>query len=200
MADTGAKSTGKKRTTPRKATPRGAQRAPARGTAAPALPFWRDAKVFISGAFAGCLAGGATVWYATQTTEADPAESSPAIATPGESPRITKPQFNFYTVLPNQDLNLAGDIEGSKVDLGSMPATLYILQAGSFRRAEDADRRKGELALLGLDATIEQAPGQNGLWYRVYLGPFDSKSAMARARSLTAEQAIDTLLMTREVN
>jgi len=59
------------------------------------------------------------------------------------------------------------------------------------------DRRRGELALLGLEATIELTRGSNGVWYRVYLGPFESRSAMAKARSMTAQQSIDTLLMKR---
>ncbi|MGB0764174.1 MAG: SPOR domain-containing protein, partial [Luminiphilus sp.] len=73
----------------------------------------------------------------------------------------------------------------------------YVLQAGSFRSSEDADRRRGELALLGLEATIDRTESDNGAWYRVYLGPFESRSKMAQARSITAQQSIDTLLLRR---
>ena len=62
-----------------------------------------------------------------------------------------------------------------------------------------ADRRRGELALLGLEATVEPGDGDNGRWYRVYLGPFESRSEMARARSLTAQADMDTLLLKREL-
>jgi cell division protein FtsN len=71
------------------------------------------------------------------------------------------------------------------------------LQAGSFRQREDADRRRAELLLLGLEPRVEEATGDNGRWYRVYLGPYDSRAKMARARSLTAGQDIDTLLLKR---
>jgi cell division protein FtsN len=54
------------------------------------------------------------------------------------------------------------------------------------------------LALLGLDASIEVGESDNGRWFRVYLGPFQSRSEMARARSLTAEADMDTLLLLRE--
>ena len=77
------------------------------------------------------------------------------------------------------------------------PAERYLLQAGSFRQRQDADARRAELLLLGLEPRIEEASGDNGRWYRVYLGPYDSKSNMARARSLTAAQGIDTLLLKR---
>ena len=73
----------------------------------------------------------------------------------------------------------------------------YVLQAGSFKQKDDADRRRAELLLLGLTPNIEEANGDNGHWYRVYLGPFASRSAMAKARGLTAAQNIDTLLLKR---
>ena len=38
----------------------------------------------------------------------------------------------------------------------------------------------------------------NGRWFRVYLGPFASRSEMARARTLTAEADMDTLLLKRD--
>ena len=61
----------------------------------------------------------------------------------------------------------------------------------------DADRRRGELALLGLESSIEQMNTDTGSWHRVYIGPFDSRSAMAKARALTAQSDIDTLLLKR---
>ena len=75
---------------------------------------------------------------------------------------------------------------------------VYLLQAGSFRQLEDADRRRAELLLLGLQPEIEETSGDNGRWFRVYLGPFDSRSTMSRARSLTAGQDIDTLVLKRD--
>ena len=73
----------------------------------------------------------------------------------------------------------------------------YLLQAGSFRQQEDADRRRAELLLLGLEPTIRESTGDNGRWFRVYLGPFETRSKMSRARSLAAAQNIDTLVLKR---
>ena len=89
---------------------------------------------------------------------------------------------------PASQLRPAGNASNAK----------YLLQVGSFRQHADADRRRGELALLGLEATVEPGDGDNGRWYRVYLGPFESRSEMARARSLTAQADMDTLLLKRE--
>ena len=74
----------------------------------------------------------------------------------------------------------------------------YLLQVGSFRQEEDADRRRGELALLGLEAAVELTNGDNGRWYRVYMGPFANRSEIARARSMAAQANMDTLLLKRE--
>jgi cell division protein FtsN len=79
----------------------------------------------------------------------------------------------------------------------SQKTELYLLQAGSFKQRDDADRRRAELLLLGLEPKIEETNGDNGRWFRVYVGPFESRSRMARARSLTAAQDIDTLLLIR---
>jgi cell division protein FtsN len=108
-----------------------------------------------------------------------------------------QPSFDFFEVLPEQRI----DVEVDPADLPQRSAdsdAVYLLQAGSFRDAADADRRRGELLLLGLEPRVEESEGGNGRWFRVVLGPFESRSAMARARSLTAQQDIDTLLMRRK--
>jgi cell division septation protein DedD len=108
-----------------------------------------------------------------------------------------KPRFDFYKMLPDQSIQV--EVEPAEVarPRSEPPAERFLLQAGSFRQREDADARRAQLLLLGLEPRIEEANGDNGRWYRVYLGPFDSKSTMARARSLTAAQGIDTLLLKR---
>ena len=108
-----------------------------------------------------------------------------------------KPRFDFYTLLPQQTMDV--DVDPAEVSrTRTKPTTqLYLLQAGSFRQREDADRRRAELLLLGLEPKIEETNGDNGRWFRVYVGPFESRSQLAKARSLTAAQDIDTLLLKR---
>lgn len=118
----------------------------------------------------------------------------------GERPVETeppRPRFDFYTLLPEQTIDVEVDPGEIAKPRASGGGELYLLQAGSFRQREDADRRRAELLLLGLEPRVEETSGDNGRWYRVYLGPFESRSKMARARSLTANQDIDTLLLKR---
>ncbi len=135
-----------------------------------------------------------------------PASDAPAVEDAGEAKTAQpqpKPRFDFYTMLPEQTIEVEVDKTQREParDLESAnPASeRYILQAGSFRQREDADRRRAQLLLLGLEPNIQESSGETGRWHRVYLGPFASRSAMNKARSLTAEQDIDTLLLKRSV-
>jgi cell division protein FtsN len=73
----------------------------------------------------------------------------------------------------------------------------YFLQAGSFRQKEDAERRRAELLLLGLEPNITENTVDNGRWFRVSLGPFASHDAVSKARGLLASQNIDSVLLKR---
>ena len=110
-----------------------------------------------------------------------------------------KPRFDFYTLLPEQtmDVEVEPAPEVASPTSNNVSTDFYLLQAGSFRQQEDAERRRAELLLLDLEPKVEETSGDNGRWFRVYVGPFDSHSKMARARSLTANQNIDTLLLKR---
>ena len=115
---------------------------------------------------------------------------------PGQS--APKPRFDFYTMLPEQTIEEdSPQAEPAAQRTASKPNEYYLLQAGSFRQREDADRRRAELLLLGLEPRVEESKGDNGRWFRVFLGPFESRSKMSKARSLTSAQSIDTLVLKR---
>jgi len=165
----------------------------------PAQPTLTRAHVqgFIAGGLAGVMASfGIANWTQPDSAHTMDAQQS---ATPPTLQIESEPRFDFYEVLPNQALDLNPDIEPADLRANTVNRIEYLLQAGSFREQTDADRRRGELALLGLEATVEPSEGSNGLWYRVYLGPFTSRSEMARARSLTAQADMDTLLLKRQI-
>ena len=105
-----------------------------------------------------------------------------------------QPSFTFFTTLEDESFSVSTARESTPSE---SKYTQYVLQAGSFRASTDADRRRGELALLGLEAAVEEISTDTGSWHRVYIGPFESRSAMAKARSLTAQSDIDTLLLKR---
>lgn len=131
-------------------------------------------------------------------TGTDPRTDSGIQAENAAAEAPPKPRFDFYTMLPEQTIEEDDSpVEVAKPRTSSKPSEYYMLQAGSFRQRDDADRRRAQLLLLGLDPKVEEKSGDNGRWFRVYLGPFDSRSKMTKARSLTAGQNIDTLVLKR---
>lgn len=112
--------------------------------------------------------------------------------------KTLQPEIDFFDVLPRQRIEV--EVDEAQMAKARSPTINehYLLQAGSFRDAADADRRRAELLLLGFEPQVEETNGSNGRWFRVLIGPFDSRSRMAAARSLTAQQNIDTLLIRRQ--
>jgi len=156
---------------------------------------------FLRGFAAGLLSGlfiALLVYIGTLPPEAGDAGGATIAAAPEPSPAAPRPEYEFYELLPRQELRVEVDPAELPRKRSDADAPRYLLQAGSFRQAEDADRRRAELLLLGLEPRVEETQGQTGRWFRVIIGPFENRSAMARARSLTAQQDIDTLLMQRK--
>ena len=72
------------------------------------------------------------------------------------------------------------------------------MQAGSFRSADDADARRAELILLGLQAHVESVsiPGK-GRFHRVKIGPQPDTAAAREVMQRLAREGIDSYF-TRE--
>lgn len=51
----------------------------------------------------------------------------------------------------------------------------YLMQCGSFRKETQANEMKARIALQGLYGQVRPSEGSNGIWYRVILGPYDTK-------------------------
>jgi cell division protein FtsN len=183
------KSSAKKRTQTADRSPHGNSRGHPRDNA-PSPRKW-----FFAGLGCGVFLS-ALVWLAGQQPEL-----VDAVASAGNSvsdlERAPKPIFDFPTLLLEEQMVV--DVEPLAVEQRrhSTPIDQFLLQAGSFKLAEDADRRRAELLLLDLDAKVQETSGSNGRWFRVYIGPFKTRSRLEKARSLTAQQGIDTLLLKR---
>jgi cell division protein FtsN len=74
------------------------------------------------------------------------------------------------------------------------PAT-YVLQAGAFRGAGDADAMKLKLALMGLEAQVVTAEVSGSPLYRVRVGPYEGLDAMNRARARLAENGVEATVL-----
>jgi cell division protein FtsN len=108
--------------------------------------------------------------------------------------------FDFYTMLPGLEVVVPEEDARSR-ETGGRAVTpgpqltpgRYWIQAGSFRRYQDADRRKAELALLGFGSSVQAVSLDGQTWHRVRIGPLpDSVEAEATRRRL-AESGIGAL-------
>lgn len=120
----------------------------------------------------------------------------------------TNTKFDFFTVLPEREVIVTDEQRpaakpATAIKTADKPTVVkqdisderYILQAGSFRQGADADRRRAQILLLGLDAKVESVEANGDRWHRVYVGPFQSHNTLTDARSKLINESIDTLVI-----
>lgn len=73
-----------------------------------------------------------------------------------------------------------------------------VLQVGSYRDWKEADRKRAELALLGLTANIETTQINNQKTYRVNLGPFNQDQEFKNAQQTLSLYDIPSSTRTQE--
>lgn len=107
-------------------------------------------------------------------------------------------QFEFYSLLPKQEPVMSADPAQRSAPVTKARDYHYMLQAGAFKQREDAERRRAELILSGYEAQLEPTKYNNGkTWYRLLIGPFNSQSKLAKARSELLQNNIETLVIKR---
>ena len=70
---------------------------------------------------------------------------------------------------------------------------VYVLQAGSFSTHVDADRRRAELALQGIESHIQRVKVNDRNYHRVYIGPTEDLDELNLLRSRLRAAKIDVL-------
>ena len=107
-----------------------------------------------------------------------------------------KNRFDFYDMLPNfeviipeEDPEVSQDVEPQAVIIPG----IYVLQAGSFTTYADADRRRAELALHGMESSIQKVTIDTKTYHRVRVGPTDDLDELNMLRSRLRAAKIDVL-------
>ncbi len=105
-------------------------------------------------------------------------------------------RFTFYEMLksmevavPDERVVVTRDTEPQAV----VEPGLYVLQAGSFSTHRDADRRRAELALQGIESHIQVADVNGRTYHRVHIGPTDDLDELNVLRSRLRAARIDVL-------
>ena len=159
----------------------------------------------VVGMVIGVSIAGIVAWYLVQKNPAS--FNSPPVArelpkpesqviTPTPAPVApaapAQQQYEFYRVLPDKSESAAAPKPAPAAPKPQPKpagdATPYLVQAGSFQHAEDAEKLKARLALAGFEASIQSVNiPDKGLWHRVRLGPYkglnEANAAIASLKS-----------------
>jgi cell division protein FtsN len=122
------------------------------------------------------------------TSGASPAAPPPPPAAPGQAP--------IRAATPSVPAPAAGPVPAPQAAAAATDkGATYLLQAGAFRGAEDADAMKLRLALMGMEAQIVTAEISGTTLYRVRVGPYTGLDAMTRARTRLAENGVEATVL-----
>lgn len=149
---------------------------------------------------------------------AEPAKSD-------SKPEPVKPKYDFYTLLPESEVIVPPEAVPEKTPPPATPAELakadaaraeaalkgetppplptavkaavtqYFLQAGSFRKQDDADKVRAQIILLGQDVQVESGTVREETWYRVLVGPFSNREQLTAAQKKLAGSGFSNLLL-----
>lgn len=168
---------------------------------------------FGAGACVGAIATAAIFLY-------EPGVSLPDTGAPALAPdsRAAAPRFEFYTLLPEKEIAIpeaeldapappvrtvapsaaapSPAIPDSPASQPRVDSDRYLLQVGSFRKLEDADRLKARLAFMGLESAIQTVSIDGAeTWHRVRVGPFIGRDALDQARATLKQNKFESMAL-----
>lgn len=134
----------------------------------------------------------------------EPAAPEPSLDAPASSPRVnTEPaedpdRFSFYELLPRFEV-IVPEVETPAPRRAPAAAIdepgVYVLQAGSFGNAEDAERQRANLALLGLESRVQRVSIDDRTFHRVRIGPIEQLDELNAVRARLREANVDFMIM-----
>jgi cell division protein FtsN len=130
------------------------------------------------------------------TNEAPAADAEPASAR--EAAAGDPERYDFYEVLPNFEVIVPEREAVLKLEAPTAPverAGSYVLQVGSYRKFEEADRVRAQLALQGIESRVQPVSIDNDTMHRVRVGPINDLKELNRVRDRLREAEMDFLVI-----
>ena len=107
--------------------------------------------------------------------------------------------FDFYKMLPNFEVVVPEKEKDVKRDLPAAAKIerpgVYVLQGGSYRNEAEANRRRTQLALQGIEAKVQRVAVDADVWYRVRIGPIRDLDELNKLRRQLQAAEVDALLI-----
>jgi len=129
------------------------------------------------GVFALVIGFGVFLWSIKDNVEeqVDVQAARPVAPTEEALPELPEEEWEYIKTLPGYEVEVEVQ-EQEKSD------KRYLMQCASFRTRAQAEEMKAKIAFQGLEALIRHSSGSNGDWFRVILGPFESKRDAEKAK------------------
>jgi cell division protein FtsN len=129
-----------------------------------------------------------------QASETEPPSPPPPAETPAE--------YDFYRMLPEQEVEVPKDARAAAAPPPAMPAGVrgdVTLQVGSFKGIDQAERMQARLALQGIESRIQKFTLQDETWYRVRIGPIGTVEELEAVRAKLAEAEVEATALSSQV-
>jgi cell division protein FtsN len=139
---------------------------------------------------------------AAATTERTPARRGApargAATANGEAAKAGDQHFDFYDILPQYEV-VVPEVEttagpSARAKPVDEPGS-YVLQAGSFGAAADAEKLKANLALLGIESRVQKVSIDDDVYHRVRIGPITDLDKLNRIRRQLHDAHVNAMLM-----
>jgi cell division protein FtsN len=161
----------------------------------------------------------AAVAYLKLIVSSDEGERGPSIfVSSKEEKKPSKPKFDFYTLLPEMEVEVPESRSSSssstpppaakptpktttaKTTTPEASKTIeqakYRLQLASFKQFDEADSMKARLALEGIFVEIQTVTLDSGqTWYRVRTTQFEDRNEALTLQKNLQKQAINSMLL-----
>nr|WP_324259910.1 SPOR domain-containing protein [Cellvibrio fontiphilus] len=150
---------------------------------------------FVAGLVLGAFA--ASLYFIKNPTTAPAPQEQPKPKV--EENKTPKPRFDFYKLLQESETIVpASETINDERPAADQQKIEYLLQVGSFPKAEDADKLRAQLIMINLDARIETVEIRKGeVWHRVVVGPFNTQAELTSARSQLVNNQYNALVLKR---
>lgn len=161
---------------------------------------------FIAGILIGLLAArvlftqGVIPGREEQPTAAEAAANREPELLAEEPESESSSRYDFFTVLPEMEVVVPERELSSRAEPETAPAQQggaeqFVLQAGSFRSAADADQMKAQLALIGSVANVQTVTVNNQTWHRVRIGPVSGARQANQLRRQLQDNGFEVLVL-----
>jgi cell division protein FtsN len=127
------------------------------------------------------------LWYLNQQPAVTPLVEKPTVKTVQKDELPAKPTeepYQYIKELENKEI---------QVEVAEQQASgPYQMQCGSFREQQQAETMKAKIAFVGFASQVRRTEGSNGVWFRVVLGPYESKRQATADLNRLRQHSINT--------